>query len=68
MTNFEMIKQLDFDEMASLLVWGMCYSPDLEVPSCDEGCEDYDCGCAGNCPHEKRERAVRGWLEKEYEE
>lgn len=24
-----------------------------------------DSGCANNCPHEKRERAVREWLEKE---
>ena len=65
MTNFEQIKELDFDSMVSLFVWGRSFCPDLEVPSCDEGCDDFDSGCAYNCPHEKRERAVRVGLAKE---
>lgn len=68
MTNFEQIKELDFESMVSLLMWGICFSPNLAVPGCEEGCNDFDSGCANNCPHEKRERAVREWLERGCEE
>lgn len=65
MTNYERIKRLDFDKMASLFAWGRCFYPDLEVPACDEGCPDYGEGCMNGCSHDKQERAVREWLESE---
>ena len=64
MTNADMIRQMSDDELADLLVWGM-YGNCEFVPDCSEGCEDYGGGCANNCPYDKRERAVRQWLESE---
>lgn len=62
MTNADKIRNMTDDELVSLLVWGMTFT--LIVPECDEGCEDFCAGCANNCPHEKRERAVREWLKE----
>ena len=65
MTNAERIRQMDDAELEELLVWrGM---PDMSfVQDCDENCENYEAGCALNCPHENRGRSVRDWLQKEY--
>lgn len=55
------IRGMTDQQLLSLLVWG--YEMTIgDVPDCDEGCEDYGSGCANNCPHDKRERAVREWL------
>ena len=64
MTNADKIRNMTDDELVSLLVWGITFNATLEVPSCDEGCEEYCAGCANNCPHEKQERAVREWLKE----
>lgn len=65
MTNAERIREMTDEELAKLLVWrhtGLLAS----VPSCDEGCEFFEGGCAKDCPHERREKAVREWLKEEY--
>ena len=67
MTHADMIRQMDNDELVNLLVW-RSYGYFEYIPECSECCEDYGGGCAVNCPHEKRERAVRNWLESEVEE
>lgn len=67
MTNGDRIREMSNDELVSLLVWGMVLGCGLEVPDCDEGCEDFGGGCANGCPHEKQEQNVRRWLEEEYE-
>lgn len=64
MTNADVIRSMSDDELVDLLVWGTTCSCG-NVPTCDNGCKDFDCGCAGDCPHEKQERAVREWLEAE---
>lgn len=64
MTNADRIRNMSDDELVSLLVYGVAFYPIIEVPSCDEGCEDHCAGCANGCPHEKRERAVREWLKE----
>lgn len=61
MTNADYIRQMSDEELIELLVWG------TDVPSCDEGCEYESWGCASDCPHERRERAVTEWLSKEVE-
>lgn len=68
MTNFEKIKELDFENMVSLLVWGRCFFPNLDVPTCDKDCPDYGGGRANGCPYDKQEIAVREWLESEVKE
>lgn len=65
MTVADKIRQMDDEGLVQLLVWGTEPWGVWEVPTCDEGCEDYACGCAEKCPHEKQERAVREWLKKE---
>lgn len=65
MTNADMIRNMSDEELVDLLVWRCtCYG---YVPTCDEGCMDFDGGCANDCPHEKREKAVREWLARESE-
>lgn len=64
MTNADYIRQMDDEQLVSLLVW-RSYGCGCYVPSCDEGCEYEDGGCALNCPHERREHSVRKWLEEE---
>lgn len=61
MTNADRIRRMNDEELVELLVWGMTST--TEVPNCDEGCKDFGCGCANDCPHEKQERAVREWLQ-----
>ena len=46
---------------------GEAYAEGLKVPSCDEGCEDCESGCAAECPIEKREKNVREWLQEQEE-
>ena len=46
---------------------GEVYAEELKVPSCDEGCEDCESGCAAECPIEKREKNVREWLQEQEE-
>lgn len=65
MTNADRIRQMDEEELVSLLVWRNMPSL-VFVPGCDEGCDDECGGCALSCPHEKQERAVRKWLQEEY--
>ncbi len=66
MTNADMIRSMTDDELVDLLVWGVVpRSVGMEVPDCDDGCENYRSGCANGCPHDKRERNVRNWLRKE---
>lgn len=40
------IRAMDDDELAEFLVW--------ELPDECENCEDFDNGCAWNCPHYRR--------------
>lgn len=63
MTNAENIRLMNDEELVDLLVWGMVNI--TEVPSCEEGCDDFSFGCAYRCTNEKRERAVREWLQRE---
>lgn len=65
MTNGDRIRAMQNSELVDLLVWG---SMGLlrSVPGCDEGCDYFGGGCAIDCPHERRERTVREWLEEEY--
>ena len=65
MTNGDRIRIMQDDELVDLLVWG---SMGLlrSVPTCDKGCEYFGNECARDCPHERREKAVREWLEEEY--
>lgn len=65
MTRADVIRELSDDDIVELLVWGCATGYDLNVPTCDEGCSDFDSGCALKCPHEKREKAVRDWLLEE---
>ena len=65
MTNADHIRQMDNEDLVSLLVW-RSYDCGRFIPSCDEGCEYEGGGCALNCPHERRERSVRKWLEEEW--
>lgn len=58
MTNADKIRNLSDEELVDLLVWGEAYAEGLKVPSCDEGCEDCESGCAAECPIEKREKNV----------
>lgn len=64
-TNADAIREMSNDKLVSLLVWGVVFYPTVEVPDCDEWCEYYRAGCANSCPKERREKAVREWLEKE---
>jgi len=50
-----------------LTCWCEVYAEELKVPSCDEGCEDCESGCAAECPIEKREKNVREWLQEQEE-
>lgn len=63
MTNADKIRNLSDEELVDLLAWGEVYAEGLKVPSCDEGCEDCESGCAAECPIEKREKNVREWLQ-----
>lgn len=67
MTHADMIRQMSDDELVYLIVW-KSYGIFGTIPSCDEDCENFRGGCARHCPHEKQERAVRKWLEKEWEQ
>lgn len=67
MTNADKIRNLSDEELVNLLVWGEVYAEELKVPSCDEGCEDCESGCAAECPIEKREKNVREWLQEQEE-
>ncbi len=67
MNNADVIRNMDDEELVDLLVWGSVYSCGIEVPSCDEGCAYFSAGCGVNCPAERRERAVRKWLQQEEE-
>lgn len=64
MTNADRIRQATNDELVRVLVWGKIGYE--EIPDCDEGCEYFNGGCANNCPRDRRERAIRKWLEQEY--
>lgn len=67
MTNADKIRNLSDEELVDLLARGEVYAEGLKVPSCDEGCEDCESGCAAECPIEKREKNVREWLQAEEE-
>lgn len=67
MTNADKIRNLSDEELVDLLVWGEVYTEGLKVPSCDEGCEDCESGCAAECPIEKREKNAREWLQEQEE-
>ena len=54
MTRFDAIRQMTDDELVSLLTWGRTFVPDIDPPDCSEICEEFRCGCALDCPHEKR--------------
>lgn len=64
MTNADKIRQMNEDELVDLLVWGQVGYE--FYPECDEDCEDFCGGCANTCPKERRERAIRKWLEEEH--
>ena len=64
MTNADRIRNMSNDELVDLLVWNSIGFFG-NVPDCSDSCEDFRGGCAYNCPNEKKERAVREWLEKE---
>ena len=64
MNNADVIRNMDDEELVDLLVWGSVYSCGIEVPNCIEGCAYFSAGCGVNCPSERRERAVRKWLER----
>lgn len=64
MTNADMIRQMNDDELVELLVW-RGYGMTGFLPDCEDGCEDFRNGCANTCPIKKRERAMRKWLEAE---
>ena len=49
------------DELVDLLTYSS------NVPTCDEGCEYFGYGCLDECPPERKERAIKEWLEKEVE-
>ena len=66
-TNADKIRNLSDEELADLLAWGEVYAEGLKVPSCDEGCEDCESGCALECPIEKREKNIREWLQEQEE-
>ena len=66
MTNADRIRIMDDEELIDLLVWRRTNT--TEVPECDEGCDDFKGGCANGCPHEKQERAVREWLQRDIKE
>lgn len=64
-TNADKIRNLSDEELVDLLAWGEVYAEGLKVPSCDEGCEDCESGCALKCPIEKREKNIREWLQEQ---
>lgn len=66
MTNADVIRNMSDEELVDLLVWNSVGLFE-KVPTCDEDCMDFGCGCANNCPHEKQERAVRKWLASQSE-
>ena len=65
MTIGDRIRRMDDEELVQLLVWRSMPSFEF-VPGCEDGCDDECGGCALHCPHEKRERAVREWICKQY--
>lgn len=65
MTKADKIRQMDDEELATILTCGTNYWG-LDVPDCSDGCEDFCGGCAKICPTEKQTRAVLEWLQEEY--
>lgn len=65
MTRFDVIRNMTDEELIELLQWRICFSANIELPDCADGCEDCGSGCALNCPHEKQERALREYLSEE---
>ena len=65
MTRFDVIRQMSDDELVDLVVWGSSWSNGIEIPDCSDTCPDFQGGCANDCPHEKREKAVRDYLSQE---
>lgn len=66
MTNADMIREMNDDQLVELLVWRN-YGIYGFLPDCEDDCEDFRGGCANDCSIEKRERAMRRWLEAEAE-
>jgi hypothetical protein len=63
MTRAEKIRTLTDDELVDLLVWRTLGLN--EVPECVDECEHFGIGCGLACPHGRKERAVRKWLQEE---
>lgn len=63
MTNADKIRQMSDDELVELLEWRTVNC--ISIPECDEGCEWFSSGCAGSCPTERRERAIREWIHRD---
>lgn len=64
MTVADYIRQMSNDELVDLLVW-QSFRWLESVPDCSDDCEDFCGGCANTCPRERREEAVRSWLNEE---
>lgn len=64
MTNADYIRQMNDEELVDLLVWRYLGLRNF-LPDCDDGCLYQKSGCALDCPHERRERAIREWLKQE---
>ena len=51
------IRAMDDEELAEFLVWDLPYE-------CED-CEDFDTGCALNCPHNKRTERMLDIIQEE---
>lgn len=66
MTNGDKIRAMSDNELAELLTWGMICGESIQIPNCDDGCEDFGVGCAFSCSHDKRQRSAKKWLQEEW--
>ena len=63
MTLGDRIREMTDEELADFLQWSVpdsCTDPETE-----EDCPDFDCGCANNCPHDRKTENMLRWVQSE---